>query len=118
MDISMKHIKYDRRNAIELLPLLAAIGREIQDRNKALQRLEAEIARLEKSKSTSTLTGRLHGLIAEIATHRKGLRVAKVELERLGCSVVGTEPLTFRIPGRVGEANHSFVWQTGNPVLQ
>jgi len=41
-----------------------------------------------------------------------------MELDHLGCSVVGTEPLTIRIPGRVGEARRSFVWQTGDPILK
>jgi hypothetical protein len=38
--------------------------------------------------------------LAEAAAHKRGLRLAREELEKLGCSVVGMEPLTFRIPGR------------------
>lgn len=106
---------YDQRRAQSLLPLLGAIGREIQERAETLAALEVAIERLEE---TDGAREELHRMEAEAATHRRGLRLAKVELERLGCSVVGMAPLTFRIPGRVGEAKHSFVWQTGDPVLR
>ena len=112
----MKNIQYDRNLAKELLPLLEAIGREIEERSEALERLE------QKTELASTVPfpseTKAHGLIAQAASHRRGLRRAKEELEQLGCSVVGTEPLTIRIPGRVGEAKHSFVWQTGDLVLK
>ena len=112
----MRQIDYDRRRATELLPLLGAIGREIQERTRTLEELEGRIGRL------STLpfpdSDLLRELEAEAAGHRCGLRLARKELGHLGCSVVGMEPLTFRIPGRVGEAKQSFVWQTGNPVLK
>ena len=115
-DFPMRRIDYDRRRATELLFLLGAIGREIQERSRALEELEGRIGRL------STLPfpdpDRLHEFEAEAATNRRGLRLARRELEQLGCSVVGMEPLTFRIPGRVGEAKQSFVWQTGDPILR
>ena len=117
----MTNITYDQKRASSLLPLLGAIGREIQERAAALARLERQIEALTAtpySDSDETLSGVLHSKLAEASAHRRGLRLARQELERLGCSVVGTEPLTFRIPGRVGEANHSFVWQTGDPVLK
>ena len=117
----MTQITYDQRRASQLLPLLGAIGREIQERAEALMRLEKQIETLTDTPyadSDETLANTLHSKIAEAAAHRRGLRLAKKELERLGCSVVGTEPLTIRIPGRVGEAKHSFVWQTGDPVLK
>lgn len=115
----MKQITYDQTRASSLLPLLGAIGREIQERAEALARLEIELESLTTDEHSSQQDQTLfHSKTAEAAAHRRGLRHAKAELERLGCSVVGTEPLTFRIPGRVGEANHSFVWQTGDPVLK
>jgi len=117
----MTQITYDQRRATRLLPLLGAIGREMQERTEALTRLEKQIETLSDAPNVDSdddLTNRLHSKIAEAAAHRRGLRLAKQELERLGCSVVGTEPLTIRIPGRVGEAKHSFVWQTGDPVLK
>jgi len=112
----MKHIQYDRMRAKEILPLLDAIGREIVERNQELELLEARIERL--GETSGPASEKMRQLVAEAAAHRRGLRLAKSELERLGCSVVGTEPLTFRIPGRVGEAKQSFVWQPGDPVLK
>ncbi|MFT5292478.1 MAG: hypothetical protein ACI8QS_003758 [Planctomycetota bacterium] len=127
----MKDITYDQGRASRLLPLLGAIGREILERTQALDALELEFEELSTNQdnadsrysddrpATDRLsTSRLHSKMAEMAAHRRGLRHAQQELERLGCSVLGTEPLTFRIPGRVGEAKHSFVWQTGDLVLE
>lgn len=111
----MKNKTYDRRHANRLLPLLGAIGREIEERSEALNALEERIAALEAHPRTAE---ELQRAVAEAAEHRRGIRLAKRELERLGCSVLGTAPLTFRIPGRVGEALQSFVWQTGDPVLK
>ena len=105
----MKRKPYEQEEVLGLLPLLASIGREIEERSSALVELESKLAKgLEDS----------HNLVAEAAEHRRGIRLARAELDRLGCSVLGTTPMTFRIPGRVGEANHSFVWQTGDPVLK
>ena len=114
----MKHKTYNRRHATQLLPLLGAIGREIQERSHTLAALEERIEQLESRDHEKHGNEELQRLVAEAATHRRGIRLAKRELDRLGCSVVGTAPLTFRIPGRVGEAKHSFVWQTGDPVLK
>lgn len=106
----MKRHAYRREEAQALLPLLRAITREIEERIHALDRIEA---RLEELAEESDLA---HELTAQAATHRRQLRLAHRELERLGCSIVGTTPLTLRIPGRVDGADHSFVWQRGNPV--
>lgn len=112
----MKQIHYDRERAGALVPLLEAIGIEIQERSDELRSIESEVEAATAVPFPDE--GRVHGLVARAAAHRRGLRAAKQELERLGCSVVGTEPLTIRIPGRVGEAKHSFVWQTGDPILK
>ena len=107
---------YDEQEALAMLPLLGAITQEIKERTSALEILEIEIEAL------NSMTPRdgeaLRHAVAEAATHRRELRHANSELEHLGCSVVGTEPLTLRIPGRIGEARHSFVWQAGDPVLK
>ncbi len=107
---------YDERRAKQLMPLLEAIGREIQERSLALDGSERRLEQIEKLPSSDSDVTR--ELVAQAAAHRQGLRLAHKELDRLGCSVVGPEPLTIRIPGRVGEARRSFVWQTGDPVLK
>ena len=76
--------------------------------------LEARIEQLTRSKDDESL--RLS--VAEAANHRREIRLARAELERLGCRVVGTAPLTIRIPGRVGSINKSFVWRTNDPALR
>ena len=106
---------YDIRRANSLLPLLRSIGREIEERTAMIERLEQEIERLQPQ-NRPTQKGR--ALIADVATQRRELRHAREELQRFGCSVLGTAPLTIRIPGRGGEAKKSFVWQTGDPVLK
>ena len=111
----MKHVRYDPQHAKEILPLLESIGREITERSLALAHLETEITTLESEDPVDD--DRMHGLVAEASAHRRGLRLAKAELERLGCSVVGTTPLTFRIPGRIGTRDRSFVWRTGDLAL-
>lgn len=112
----MKTIHYDRSDAHSLLPLLGSIAHEIQERSEQLERLETRIE--EHSSKPSPDQDKLYNWVAEAAAHRRGLRLAKQELDRLGCSVVGMEPLTFRIPGKDGEGKHSFVWQSGDPVLK
>jgi len=107
---------YDEQEALAMLPLLGSITREIMERTNALELLEIEIDALRSMTPSDEDT--LRTAVAEAATHRRELRHAKKELERLGCSVVGTEPLTLRIPGKVGEARKSFVWQAGDPVLK
>lgn len=106
----MKHKHYRKQEILGLLPLLGSIGREIEERTVSLAEIEALSDRPNPDRDE------MHNLIAEASAHRRGLRLSRLELERLGCSVVGTEPLTFRIPGRVGEAKHSFVWQAGDPI--
>jgi len=108
----MRHKHYRAEDVPGLLPLLSSIGREIEERASELAAIEARIELL--SGRPRPDRNEIQRLVAEAATHRRGIRLAQQELERLGCSVVGTEPLTFRIPGRVGK--HSFVWQAGAPV--
>ena len=102
-------VNYTQTIVMRLLPLLESIAREFQERGEALQALEARIRKLAKGESVE--------LVAEAAEHRRELRHAHEELDGLGCSVIGEEPLTFRIPGRVGQERHSFLWQSGAPAL-
>jgi hypothetical protein len=102
--------------ARELLPLLSSIGREIEERTKLLEALDARIEQLTSRTPSKDVTLRL--LVAEAAMQRRELRLARAELERLGCRVVGTDPVTIRIPGRIGSINKSFVWRTTDPALR
>lgn len=120
--MTRKDTRYNRESASKLLPLLSAIGREMRERETQLRLIENELAFLEATpldidETPSAREAYAQSLIAEVANHRRELRHAEKELDQLGCTVVGHSPLTIRIPGRVGETKHSFVWQTGDAVL-
>jgi len=92
-----------------MLPLLAAISRELEERGAALVEIDA---RLQALRAQPNKDGRLlRALVAEAANHRRAIRLGHAELERLGCSVVGTNPLTIRIPTQEGLRRRSLVWQ-------
>ena len=93
------------RNAVErLVPLLRSIARELSERQTLLAQLEAELEH-EAEEPRARL------LIAEAASQRREIRLVSKEVQRLGCSIVGTEPLTFRIPVRSEPQPHSLVYQ-------
>ena len=94
----MKLSPYEPRIARRLLPLVRSIGQEIVERE----------ARLETFGS-----GEDHETVAETAIQRRELRHAYAELEKLGCSVVGHEPLTLRIPAERNGRTRSLLWQLG-----
>lgn len=104
---------YDVHGANRLLPLLRAIGREIEERTNELEALELRLEGLSRLQAPEDV----RRLVAEAATHRRELRLAREELSRFGCQVLGTAPLTIRIPGRQGETKKSFVWQAGDPAF-
>lgn len=106
----MKLPRYEPADARALAPLLDSIGRELAERGVRLAELEARLAEL---RASPDFEGEVRELQAEAATQRRELRHLRAELEQLGCSVVGTTPLTIRIPTRVGSASRSLVWQAG-----
>ena len=103
----MRH-PYDPRHARALAPLLDSISREIEERSLALEALEGRIHEL---KNSPFYAGELRALEAEVAAHRREMRLCHDELERLGCTVLGTTPITIRIPTLVGKKRRSLVWQ-------
>lgn len=102
--------RYEPADAEALAPLLDSIGRELEERGKLLEELEAQMKELRSSPFPAQ---ELPALEADAAHQRRELRHCLEELERLGCSVVGTTPLTIRIPTRVDGARRSLVWQHG-----
>jgi hypothetical protein len=104
----MKHFRYEPADADALAPLLRSIGREIEERSTRLAKLQTRLAELRASPFYSD---ELHTVEAEAAAHLRELRHCRAELEGLGCTVVGTAPLTVRIPTQVGGASRSRVWQ-------
>jgi len=106
----MKLPRYEPADARALAPLLASIGRELAERGTRMAELEARLTELHASPHHEAEP---RALEAEAAIHRRELRHCRAELVQLGCSVVGTSPLTIRIPTRVGGASRSLVWQAG-----
>jgi hypothetical protein len=102
---------YDRHDAKRLVPLLETIAREISERVAAIQELE------ERSAAPRRPSQRLHDQ-AELAIHRRELRLARKELETLGCSNDEAHPTEVLIPGRDGNLEHGFRWQFGDEGIR
>jgi len=100
---------YDESQARRLLCLLEAIGREIVERQALVRALADDPPWGEEPRACAAWA-------ADLAHHRRELRAAHTELERLGCSLVGRRPLTFRIPRRTSRGARSFLWQ-GDALL-
>lgn len=105
----MKHTSFLPSRALALMPLLASISRELQERSAELEALEARLEELPSG--DPHVDAERRDLVARIANHRREVRAARHELDQLGCSVVGTTPLTLRIPTREGSRRTSLVWQ-------
>lgn len=107
----MKRHPYAPADVRALTPLLDSISRELEERGEQLEALEVRLAELRHDRFAHDAERR--ALEAEASTHRRELRHCRAELEQLGCSVLGTTPLTIRIPTRVGTARKSLVWRHG-----
>jgi len=103
-------IPYDSSAADALAPLLESIGREVSERRTHLDDLDQRISALRESPFFSAELGPLE---AAAAAERRELRHCREELERLGLSVVGTTPLTIRIPTRGTGSAKNRVWRHG-----
>ena len=106
---------YDRSHAQRLLPLLQSIGQEITERTHEVRILQGRIALHERR------GGDLENLLdlkATLSSHRRELRYAQKELERLGCSLDQNHPLRILIPGADGQVEHGFAWEANDPTLR
>jgi hypothetical protein len=90
---------YAEQEAEHLLPLLVSIGREIKNRMRAIDALEA---RLEHKRVTSKASPEKLAQQAELAVHKRELRKTLRELEELGCGLDADHPLRILIPGLEG----------------
>jgi len=94
-----KHV-YPEPQAEKLLPLLVSIGREVKNRIRAIDELEQKLSKYGPSNPVRDADGAQ--MIAELATHKRELRTALKELERLGCELDADHPLRILIPGLDG----------------
>ena len=105
---------YDRHDAKRLVPLLEAITSELSDRMTKVQRLEARVEELKPARRSSE---RLQ-LQAELATHRREVRLCRKELEALGCVNDEAHPTEVLIPGRDGNLEHGYRWHFGDESVR
>ena len=94
-----KHV-YAEPQAEKLLPLLVSIGREVKNRIRAIDELEQKLASYGPTNPARDQAAT--EAIAQLAVHKRELRLALKELERLGCDLDADHPLRILIPGLNG----------------
>jgi len=110
---------YDRTTARQLVPLLESITREVVDRLHEVRIFQGKLALLEQGKSGAAAKGDEYiELRAALSNHRREIRLAMQELERLGCVVDEHNPLVIFIPGSDGNIDHGFQWDPSDPTLR
>ena len=114
----MKRTVYDERHAEALVPLLRSIMQEIQERARAIARLERRREILTAAEGAYDRENRLADVDGRLSVHRRELRLAMKELERLGCALDQDDPLRVRIPGRDGKLDKGFSWSPSDESLQ
>lgn len=105
---------YDKDHASKLVPLLEAIFAEVADRRVAVRKLERELAQAKREGAPSDVTSQL---TAQLANHRRELRLSSKEFERLGCVVDEHNPNRVIIPGKGGVLERGFHWQAGESEI-
>ena len=101
---------YDRDKATQLVPLLEAIFEEVAERRREVRLLEKQMVRAKREASHPEEIARLQ---ARLSTHRRELRLARREFERLGCVVDENDPNRVIIPGSNGALERGFHWAAG-----
>ncbi|MFT7484876.1 MAG: hypothetical protein ACI9F9_000721 [Candidatus Paceibacteria bacterium] len=111
---------YDANTAESLIPLLRVMNRELHERNKDIKTLSRKLGKLAGKTDVSKRELRiLEGhLFAQIANHKREVRVTKRELLRLGCSIDETDTQLVLIPGEDGEFEGGYAWHVGEVGLQ
>ena len=97
---------YDRQGAGSLVPMLRSITTEMLDRTRTIEELEGRLDRIARTMDRSA-RAEIEG---QLAGQRRDLRLAKRELERLGCALDTDHPLRVLIPGTDGELDHGYAW--------
>jgi hypothetical protein len=100
--------RYTPQHAEELIPFLRSIADEIGERSRAIEHLERVLA--SKAEKRAPLTRESRDAGAALAHQRRELRLAKQELERLGCIQDEEDPLRIRIPGEDGTLETGYAW--------
>lgn len=106
---------YDHQTAQRLLPLVTSIGIELSERLHEVRILQGSINLRERN---GDIDDELLDLRAQLANHRREIRYAGKELERLGCAIDQNQPGRILIPGADGEVAHGYTWAASDPTLR
>ena len=113
---------YDRTTARQLVPLLKSITREVVERLHEVRIFQGRLTLLAQETLDSgaevTSSGEYIELRAALSNHRRQIRLAMKELDRLGCVVDEHNPLLIFIPGSDGNIDHGFQWDPSDPTLR
>lgn len=104
----MRHRPYDFDEARALHELLCSIATELVDREVVVASLEDALRVLETGRGDER---QVLGLRADLAEQRREIRRVHDEIEWLGCSVIEDDPLTIRVPTRLGRRRENWVWK-------
>jgi hypothetical protein len=91
---------YAEPQAEKLVPLLVSIGREVKNRIRSIDEFERKLEAYGPGNPPRDAEGTQ--IVAELAIHKRELRSALKELERLGCELDADHPLRILIPGLNG----------------
>ena len=111
----MKH-SYDKDRASQLVPLLEMIFAEVADRRRAIRAIERELKAMKEQEGESS--PKISNLTASLTNHKRELRLASKEFERLGCVVDDHNPNRVIIPGTSGALERGFHWDAGATEIQ
>jgi hypothetical protein len=99
----MERRTYALQDVERIVPLLRSIGREIKARRRAADEMQQHLDALRTGAVVPDGPSPTRSLEAQIAVHRREVRSAEVELERLGCRLDDEHPLRILIPSPNGE---------------
>ena len=105
---------YDRQGAGSLVPLLRSITTEMLERTRTIEALEGRLDPISRTMDRSARAG----IEGQLAGQRRDLRLAKRELERLGCVLDADRPLRVLIPGADGELGHGYAWSPLDETIE
>ncbi|MBI5362443.1 MAG: hypothetical protein HZA53_04635 [Planctomycetes bacterium] len=91
---------YSKQDAERLLPLMIAIGHELDERSTVIAQLEARLSSLPSAHDPQGKEAA--GIVSELSAHRRELRYTESELSRLGCSIDADQPLRIVCPANIG----------------
>ena len=98
------NIRYNLKEANQVLKLVRVISDEMLERRNDRHRLARRRAQLETAQTPEGLRSELSELDARIWEHDEAIYNCKHELEDLGLTILRTNPLTVHIPGRSAPA--------------